>query len=504
MLAKLFGNLFRPRDGAGGSCAEFLQRAEAMVKAGQLNAALEVYRECMLAYPQSLDACLGAAGTLADLWAMDEAAAMYECAWQLAPASGVIYSALLFHRHYRSPVDTREMFRAHRRFGEMMRGAVPPAGDRFTQSPDAERRLRIGYVSPNFSRHSVGYFIEPVLRCHDRERYEVFCYYSHPQADDATARMRGLADGWRDIAGVADDAVERAIRDDKIDILFDLAGHTKGNRLGVFSRRAAPVQMTWLGYPDTSGLAGMDCRITDGTADPAPAAEERHTESLLRMADCFLCYQPPPDAPAATPREAAGAVVFSSFNNIAKLNDETLRLWAQILAAVPASRLALKASTLNYPDTVDRLLDSCERAGIDTARVELRGWIADRQQHLELYNEIDIALDTCPYNGTTTTCEALWMGVPVVTLAGEVHMSRVGATLLRSARLEDLVAHSSAEYVDIAVALAGNVARRHSLRAGLRARLQASPLLDHAGFTRQLEAHCRGAWGAWCERQCAG
>jgi predicted O-linked N-acetylglucosamine transferase (SPINDLY family) len=504
MLAKLFGHLFRSRDGAGRDCAEFLRRAEAMVKAGQLNAALEVYRECMLEYPQSVDACLGAAGTLADLWAMDEAAAMYERAWQLAPASGVIYSALLFHRHYRSPVDAPQMFDAHRRFGEMMRGTVPPVGVRFAQAPDPDRRLRIGYVSPNFSRHSVGYFIEPVLRCHDRERYEVFCYYSHPQADDATERMRGLADGWRDVAGAADAAVECAIRDDKIDILFDLAGHTKGNRLGVFARRAAPVQMTWLGYPDTTGLAGIGYRITDGTADPAPAAEQRHTEELLRMADGFLCYQPPSDAPAAVPREAATEVVFSSFNNIAKLNDETLRMWGQILAAVPASRLALKASALNYPDTVDRLLDSCERAGIDPARVELRGWIAGRQQHLELYGEIDIALDTWPYNGTTTTCEALWMGVPVITLAGEVHMSRVGATLLRSAGLDDLVAHSAAEYVDIAVALAGDAARRHSLRAGLRARLQASPLLDHAGFTRQLEAHCRRAWGAWCERQSKG
>lgn len=504
MLAKLFGNLFRPRDGIGGSCSEFLRRAEAMLKAGQLNAALEVYRECMLAYPQSLDACLGAAGTLADLWAMDDAVAMYERAWQLAPASGAIFSALLFHRHYLSTVDAPQMFDAHRRFGEMMRGAVPPAGDSFAQSSDPARRLRIGYVSPNFSRHSVGYFIEPVLRCHDRARYEVFCYYSHPKADDATERMRGLADGWRDIAGTNDAAVERAIRDDKIDILFDLAGHTKGNRLGVFARQAAPVQMTWLGYPDTTGLSVVDFRITDGAADPAPTAEERHTESLLRMADCFLCYQPPPDAPAAAPREAATEVVFSSFNNIAKLNHETLRMWGQILAAVPASRLALKASALNYPDTVDRLLDSCERAGIDPARVELRGWIADRQQHLELYGEIDIALDTYPYNGTTTTCEALWMGVPVVTLAGEVHMARVGASLLRGAGLDELVARNAAEYVNIAVALAADSARRDALRAGLRARLQGSPLLDHAGFTRQLEAHCRRAWGAWCERQSKG
>ena len=500
MLAKLFGNLFRPRD-AQPAGAEHLQRAEAMVKAGQLNAALEAYRAGMQADPQSLGACLGAAGTFADLWAMDEAVAMYERAHRLAPASGTIFSALLFHRHYLSPVDTRDLYDAHRRYGTLMREPVASPGNGYTQVPDRERRLRIGYLSPNFSRHSVGYFIEPVIRCHDRKRYEVLCYYSHPQADDATGRMRALADGWRDIAGIADDAVERMIRDDKIDILFDLAGHTKGNRLGVFARRPAPVQVTWLGYPDTTGHDAVAYRVTDGIADPAPAADQLHSESLLRIDDCFLCYQPPADAPAVSPRAPAAAIVFSSFNNIAKLNEETLRMWGKILAAVPGSRLALKASTLNFPDTVDRLLECCERAGIDPARVELRGWIAGRREHLELYGGIDIALDTYPYNGTTTTCEALWMGVPVITLAGEVHMSRVGATLMRCAGLADLVAGNAGEYVEKAVALARDAARRQALRAGLRARLLASPLLDHAGFTRKLEAHCRGAWGTWCERQ---
>ncbi len=194
-------------------------------------------------------------------------------------------------------------------------------------------------------------------------------------------------------------------------------------------------------------------------------------------------------------------MVFSSFNNIAKVNDETLRAWGEILAAVPGSRLALKSSSLNFPDTVDRLIESCERAGIDPARVELRGWLDDRRRHLESYNDIDIALDTFPYNGTTTTCEALWMGVPVITLAGEVHMSRVGATLLHCAGLDELVARDASEYVDMAVRLAGNASARASLRAGLRARLMDSPLLDHAGFTRKLEAHCRRAWGVWCERQ---
>ena len=463
------------------ACAEGLRRADALAQAGKLDAALE--------------ACLGAAGALVDLWLIEEAVAAYGRALKLAPRNSAIFSAVLFHLHYRAAVDAPQLFDLHRRFGAL---AAAPSREVFPQAPAAARRLRIGYLSPNFSRHSVGYFIEPVIRCHERERYEIFCYYSHRLADDATARIRSLADSWREVADIGDEAVARMIREDRIDILVDLAGHTKGNRLGVLARRAAPVQMTWLGYPDTTGLATVDYRITDLAVDPAPQADARHTERLLRMKECFLCYQPPPDAPPVAPRELPAAVVFSSFNNIAKLNDEILRAWGKILAAVPGSRLLLKASSFRFPDAVDRLLESCERCGIEPARVDLRSWVADRRQHLELYGAVDIALDTFPYNGTTTTCESLWMGVPVITLAGDVHMSRVGATLLRSAGLADLVAHDFADYVNTAIALAGDAGRRRRLRAELRARMLASPLLDHAGFTRGLEAHYRHAWGIWC------
>ena len=527
MLWKLVRDLFRPRgahtaragaavDGrdtgkqnldkasgapsATGACAELLHEAESLVAADRLAAALACYRGCGEAYPQSLEARLGAAGVLMDLWSIDEAIAVYGDALKLAPAAGAVFSALLFHSHYRCPADARRMFDLHRQYGAMMRqvGQHPHAS--LALAPDPGRRLRIGYVSPNFSRHSVGYFIEPVIRCHDRRHFEVFCYYAHRLADDTTERIRRLADGWRDVANVDDDALDSMLRADGIDILIDLAGHSKGNRLGVVARRPAPVQITWLGYPDTSGLAAMDYRITDHTADPAPAAEERHTESLLRMDDCFLCYQPPPDSPPVVVREPAAAVVFSSFNNLAKLNAQTIRVWGTILAAVPGSRLVLKAAALGFPDTVDRLLDCCERSGIDPLRIELRGWIRHRGEHLELYDQIDIALDTFPYNGTTTTCEALWMGVPVITLAGEAHMSRVGASILRTTGLASLVAQNEAEYVEIASALAHDRGRRASLRAGLRERLRASALLDHVKFTRQLEQHCRQSWEASRDR----
>ena len=525
MLWKLVQALFRPRGGqaagmrgkidgrAGGnpypagtagappadaSCADVLQHADALAAAGQLTAALACYRACAEAHPQSLDAWLGAASVLVDLWSIDEAITAYSQALLLAPAASAVFSALLFHSHYRSPPDASRMFSLHRQYGEMMRHAGARAHAGYALAADPQRRLRIAYVSPNFSRHSVGYFIEPVIRCHDRARYAVFCYYSHRLADETTARIRGLADGWRHVAGMGEAALDGMIREDGIDILIDLAGHSKGNALGVLARRPAPVQFTWLGYPDTTGLDAVDYRITDQTADPAPGAEPRHTETLRRIDDCFVCYQPPVDSPPVAARESNGAVVFASFNNLAKLNAQTIRMWGAILTAVPGSRLALKAAGLNFPDTVDRLLDCCERSGIDPSRIELRGWIKNQREHLALYDEIDIALDTFPYNGTTTTCEALWMGVPVITLAGEAHMSRVGASILRCVGLDSLVADGDAEYTEIAIALAHDRGRCRALRAGMRDRMLASPLLDHANFTLKLERHFRQAWEAWC------
>lgn len=489
----------------GGSLKDYIRQAETLAKAGRLNAALERYQTCVQAYPAAVDAYLGMGNVLVDLWSIEDAIAAYEKALEIAPYSSAIFSAVLFHSHYLAPADRERIFEQHRRFGEMTRKARPPGNARFALAPDPGRRIRIGYVSPNFSRHSVGYFVEPVIRHHDREHYEIFCYYTHQLSDETTARIHRLSDGWRDIADAHDDTVEEMIRNDGIDILVDLAGHSKGNRLGVFAGKPAPIQMTWLGYPDTTGLETVDFRITDSVADPAPGAEQLHTERLLRIGDIFLCYQPPEDSPPVNPHVSpASEVTFSSFNNVAKLNEETVKVWGKILAAVPGSQLVIKSASLNYPDTVDRVLDCFVRNGIAPGRVELRAWIMQRQQHLKLYDGIDIALDTFPYNGATTTCEALWMGVPAVSLAGSIHMSRVGATILRCAGLHELVAQSAEDYAAIAIALAHDQARRKLLRMNLRSKLLSSPLHDHKGFTRKLEHQMRQAWTAWCESQRAG
>ncbi len=479
--------------------AQSLRSADEAARKGRLNEALELYNACLGADSRSLDACLGAAGVLVDLWRLDEAVAAYDRACGLAPAVGPIHSALLFHQHYLLPVDAKHLFEMHRRYGALVAPAPQAAVE--AERRDPARRLRVGYVSPNLSRHSVGYFVAPLLRCHDRREFEIFCYYNHALSDDATQRMRAMTDGWRDIADKDDKAVAHLVQEDAIDVLVDLAGHSKGNRLGVFSRRPAPVQMTWLGYPDTTGLGAVDARLTDESADPRPAAEERHSERLARIQNCFLCYEPPADAPSIRQRADGAPIVFASFNNLAKINAPTLAVWGRILAAVPDSRLVLKSAPLNFPDTVDRVSDVLESCGIDPARVELRGWTSGREQHLDGYGEVDIALDTFPYNGTTTTCEALWMGVPVVTLAGEVHMSRVGASLLTCTGLGELIAHDETGYVRIATELARDGRRRQALRADLRSRLLASPLLDHAGFTHKLETLYREAWRNYCARR---
>ena len=281
----------------GGLREDYIRQAETLTKAGRLNDALERYQTCVQAFPDAVDAYLGMGNVLVDLWSIEDAIAAYEKALEIAPFSSAIFSTVLFHSHYLAPVDRERIFGRHRRFGQMMRQTRPPRNARFAPARDPRRRIRIGYMSPNFSRHSVGYFIEPVISHHDRRHFEIFCYYTHHLSDETTARIHRLADGWSDVADASDDTIETMIRNDGIDILVDLAGHSKGNRLEIFARKPAPIPMTWLGYPNTTGLETIDFRITDPVTDPAPGAEQLHSERLLRIGGIFLCYRPPDDSP---------------------------------------------------------------------------------------------------------------------------------------------------------------------------------------------------------------
>jgi protein O-GlcNAc transferase len=414
--------------------------------------------------------------------------------------AGRIHSNLLLVLHYAPGIDPKEIYREHVRWNEMHTRHLPPAAAH-THVPDPERRLRIGYVSPDFREHAIARTFYPLLAGHDHGVCEVCCYASLPGPPDATtARMQAHADVWRDIASLTDDQAAAMIRGDGIDILVDLAGHTAGQRLGVFARRPAPVQVTYLGYPDTTGLEAIDHRLTDAWADPPGQTEALHSEQLVRLPGCGWVFDAA-DVPLPEDHGRDGEVVFGSFNILAKVTEPMLDLWGAILAAVPGSRLLAKARGLASAATRQRLVERFGAAGIEAERFELVGAVPAYRDHLALMARADIALDPFPYHGTTTTLETLWMGTPVITLAGATHVSRVGVSLLTAVGLADLVAPTPQAYVAAAVRLADDRDRLAGIRRSLRQRMREGGVLDGPTFARKVEAAYRRMWRHWCERR---
>lgn len=411
---------------------------------------------------------------------------------------------LLQHRinlsNYLPPAPAEQ--RALRLAWNRLQSAALPAPPRHANLPQADRPLKIGYVSADFRQHAVAYFIEAILAGHHPSSYEVFCYAAnHP--DVVTARLQGLVPHWRTVDQLDDAALAELIRRDGIDVLVDLSGHTAGNRLGALARKPAPVQIGYLGYPGPTGLARLDYRITDPIADPAPVAGEGENEGekLLRLPDCFHCYRPPLASPErrSSPFAERGYVTFGSFNNLAKIGPEVLDSWAQILKRTPPSRLHMKSFGLASVATRRRIVERFAAHGVAPERIVFVDYAADPGSHLTHYLEIDLALDSFPYNGTTTTCEALWMGTPVVSWLGLTHPGRVGASLLGAVGLPELVGRDLADYVDLAVDLAAAPARLRAYHQSLRARLKASPLCDEPRFVAALERAYRDVWTAWCQ-----
>ncbi len=392
-----------------------------------------------------------------------------------------------------------DVLEAHRGLVECLdRTARVPLQDLAAPS-DPQRRLRVGLVSTDFRRHSVAYFVEAILRRLDRTGFHVACYSAVTREDEVTTSFRRLADAWTSINPFDDAQAAERIARDSIDILIDLNGHTTGGRLGIFRRRPAPVQVAYCGYPATTALPTVDLRIVDSITDP-PGSESHCTERLIRLDPCFLCYSPPPDPPpvAPAPAHANGHATFGSFNATSKLNEPLLDLWARVVREVPGSRLVLKAAPLVDPRLRDDLAQRLARRGVAPERVDLLGPTAELREHLAAYSRIDLALDPFPYHGTTTTCEALLMGVPVVTRAGAMHAGRVGASLLHAVGLDELVARDEEGYVALARALAGDLPRLAALRATLRDRLLGSPLCDGAAFAGRFGAALRTAWRSAC------
>jgi protein O-GlcNAc transferase len=425
----------------------------------------------------------------------DEAVAGCRQAVALDPRYVLAHSNLLTCMTYQAGGSPAERLSAHRAWDWAHGERLRPASAAYPNDRDPERRLRIGYVSGDFHMHPVGWLLANVLPAHDKAQVEVFCYANDPVTDGVTARLKAAADHWRDIAGLADEALAARVREDGIDILVDLSGHTDKNRLLAFARKPAPVQASWLGYPGTTGLSAMDYLIMDAVTAPA-GAEAWCAEALVRLPHGRFCYAPPADAPPVAERPQ-GPVTFGSFNNLAKVGPDVVRLWARVLAAVPGSRLVLKWKALSEASARGRLTTAFAAEGIGADRLDLRA-ASPHAQMLGEYGDIDIALDPFPYSGGMTSAEALWMGVPAVTWPQDRIASRQTAAFLSELGLTDLAAGSEDDYVRIAADLAADAARRADLRRTLRPRMAASPLTDGAQFTPGLEAAYRRMWRRWC------
>jgi predicted O-linked N-acetylglucosamine transferase (SPINDLY family) len=400
---------------------------------------------------------------------IDEAIEAGREAIRLNPGSPALYSTLLLTMHYSGKVTPQQLFDEHvefnRRFGEKLSSSIEP----HTNDRDPDRMLRIGFLSGDFKQHPVSKFILPVMQNHDRSKFKYLCYSETEITDDVSKQIQASCDGWRRIVSWSDPRLAAQIREDKIDILIDLSGHTGQDRLLTLARKPAPIQMTHFGYPDTTGLTTVDYRITDALSDPPGQTEQWSTEKLARLPRVAYCYRPVEDVPRIEVRKKTDPIVFGSVNNIAKLSPETLTTWARILKESPDSRLTV----------LERRHSS---------------------KFLDLFNLFDIALDPFPYNGGVTTCDALWMGVPVITLAGQTYVSRQGVSLLTHVGLPDLIAQTPDDYVTIARQLANSRDQLAHLRAHLREAMMSSPLCDYAGYTRELEMFYRTAWREYCEK----
>ncbi len=470
---------------------------ESLHAQGKLDDAIAAYRRAVELKPDYPEAHNNLGFTLQEQGRLDEAIATYRRAIDDFPGAN---SNLLLCLHYRPEYDASAIFAEHRRWAERHAGGLGEAQRPHGNSRDPDRRLRVGYVSPDFHSHPVAQYFEGLLAAHDPGEVATVCYADVRKPDDVTARLRGLAGAWRDIRGVSDDEVADRVRRDGIDILVDLAGHTANNRLLVLARKPAPVQATYLGYFNTTGLAAIDYIIADRYVIP-PGEEQYYVEKVVRLPGCLACFTPPklelePGPPPALERDG---VTFGSFNNRSKITPNVVSVWANVLAAVAGSRLFLKTKALGDAAVRRRLVEEFVGHGVSPDRLVLEG-ASPWSEFLAAYRNVDVALDPFPYCGGTTTMLALWMGVPVITLRGDRFAGRGGENILSAVSLADLVARSETEYIEKAVALAADLPRLADLRAGLRSRFVAS-LCDAVTFTRGLESAYREMWRTWCQAE---
>jgi protein O-GlcNAc transferase len=471
----------------------------ALRERGHLDEAVAAYGHALELKPDLAEALNNLGNALRDRGELDEAIAAYRRAIQMKPDYVGAHSNLIFAFHFHPSHDASSIAREHERWNRQFSDPLRQYRQPHANSRNPERRLRVGYVSPDFRDHVVGRYALPLLERHDREGFDILCYSGVARPDWMTERLRALASGWRNTVGLPDARLAEMIREDGVDILVDLTMHAADNRLPVFARQPAPVQVTWLAYPGSTGLSSIGYRLTDAHMDPPGQESAWSVEEPVRLPDCWCCYEPVGDAPEinALPALSAKGVTFGSLNNFAKVHEGVLALWVRVLEAVKGSRLLMLCPKGRARERVRALFGA---RGIGVDRLDLVG-LLPREEYLRLYQRIDIGLDPFPYNGMTTTCDALWMGVPVLTLPGQMPASKAGLSLLSSVGLGEWAATSEEDHVQMAVELAGNLRRLAELRATLRARMRASPLMDAPRFARNVEAAYRKMWQAWCTGQ---
>lgn len=475
--------------------------ADALRKSGDLDGSIPAYQKA-----------------IALTTANEIAIARYYCGWSIAmkdkgqipaslelmekslrhnPNSPKDHGNLLFTSLFDEAFDAKENLRKCRQWNDTFAAPLASQIKPHLQTRVPDRRLRIGYVSADFRMHAVGRFLLPLFKHHDRTQYEIFCYSDVIHPDEYTRHMQSCVDVWRHTYTLSDAQLAEGIRNDQIDLLIDLSMHIDGSRLLAFARKPAPIQMTYLAYPGTTGLAAMDYRISDNFIDPPGSDDTVYSEKTLRLPHCYWCYAPLPTTPAVNllPALSNGFITFGCFNNYCKVSPSALAAWARLLAAVPNSRLVLGSPEGSHRQ---QALEIFAVAGVVGERIEFRAKIP-LADYFSLYHQVDIGLDPFPYAGGTTTCDALYMGVPVITLAGQTSIARSGVSILSSLHEEGWIGSSVEDYIAIGVRLASDVPALASIRTELRARMRVSPLMDASGFARGIERLYRSAWEKFCE-----
>jgi protein O-GlcNAc transferase len=464
---------------------------------GRLDEAIAVFQRALELKPDIADVWNDLGNVFKDQGQIDAAIAAYQTALKFKPDYLGYYSNILYTLHFHSDYDARAIYEEHVRWNRQHAAPLKQFIQPHSNNRDPERPLRIGYVSPEFRRNVVGWNVLPLLQQHCHEQFKIFCYSGVLNPDSMTQQIRSCADEWRNISTASDERTAQMIRNDGIDILVDLTLHMAHNRLLVFARKPAPIQVTWLGYCSTTGLEVMDYRLSDPYLDPPDTDLSIYSEQTLRLPDNYWCYQPGDTAPdpAPPPALSTGYITFGCLNNFTKVSPAAMDLWTQILHRMPQARLIVHSKPGAH---LKQVRARFVHAGFTADRLEFVGQRPSWLDYINTYNGIDLALDPFPYCGWITTCDSLWMGVPVVSLSGRTAAGRGGKSILTAIGLPELVAETPEQYVQIAVKLAGDLSRLVELRKTLRQRMQSSPLMDAKGFARNIEDAYRDMWRKWC------